>query len=232
MEESISGFRRRGDWIDVVEHGEQITQALQDIEAYEEYPTAFEAWDRWRPKAHERIEEDVNKKTAEQAHIGKGKGEKAGKAPNEDVLTAGKKISESYEKLDEDTNEAVSKWSESIEFFARAADSAGRKAVRKVEDTVYKQLMTQLAPYYFDNELVSANVQEVGRGKSGEEFVFEVNINDDLLKVDVSKQLEEYKEEIDRWHVTTEKDTKQIEAAEGAEPVKTEDDEPSQPTQN
>jgi len=38
MEESISGFKRRGSWGEVVEHGERITQALrqEDIEEVSE----------------------------------------------------------------------------------------------------------------------------------------------------------------------------------------------------
>jgi hypothetical protein len=33
MEESVSGFRVRGSWGDVVEHGERITRALRDLAA-------------------------------------------------------------------------------------------------------------------------------------------------------------------------------------------------------
>jgi hypothetical protein len=223
MEESISGFKVRGPWGDVVEHGERITRALRESgcdDAESQYHDAFEEWDEWRPKAHERIEEDVSAKTAEQASVGEGEGEKAGKAPDEDIQTAGEKLSESYEKLSEGEDEdAVEEWRKSIGYVARAADSAGRKALRKVEDTVYQHVMTQLAPYYFDNALVSANVQQAG---TEDEFVFEVNVNDDALKADVSERLYEYEDTVDRWHVDTEKETDTAEAAEGVEPPKTE----------
>ncbi len=128
--------------------------------------------------------------------------------------------SESYEQLEEDDPDAaVDNWKESIDYVARAADSAGRKALRRVEDTVYQNVMTQLAPYYFDNELVSANIQQSTRnGDAGEQFVFEVNVNDDELKEKVSDRLAEYDDEIDRWHVEVEKDTDAAEAIEGAEP--------------
>jgi molybdopterin converting factor small subunit len=216
MEESISGFKVRGDWGDVVEHGERITLALRETGADGD---AFHDFDDWRPKSHERIDEDVSAKTAEQASVNEGEGEQAGKTPGDDLQTAGEKLTESYEKVEEnDTESAVESWGESIEHVARAADSAGRKALRKVEDTVYQKVMTQMAPYYFDNELVSANVQEVGRGENGETFVFEVNINEDERKATVSDILAEYETEIDRWHVETEKRTDDIAAAEGLEP--------------
>jgi hypothetical protein len=78
--------------------------------------------------------------------------------------------------------------------------------------------MTQLAPYYFDNELVSANVQKTARGDVEEQFIFEVNINDDERKQAVSDRLATYEDSIDRWHVDTEKATETVEAAEGVEP--------------
>ena len=225
MEESISGFKVRGDWGDVVEHGERITRALRDAGVHDpdadygaRFARAFEEWEEWRPKAHETLESDVSEKTAEQASVEEGEGEKAGKGPDEDIKTAGEKLSESYQALEEDDAEnAVDTWKESVDYVARAADTAGRKALRRVEDTVYQRVMTQLAPYYFDNELVSANIQQSGRGE-GEEFVFEVNVNDDVLKDDVSGTLAEYEDEIDRWHVEVEKDTTAAEAIEGAEP--------------
>jgi Family of unknown function (DUF5828) len=219
MEESISGFKLRGSWGDIVEHGERITQALREADASGD---AFTEWDEWRPKAHERLGEDVAEKTAEQAHVSEGKGEQAGESPDDDLRTAGEKLTESYEKLEEDDTEgAVDRWQDSVNYVARAADSAGRKAIRKVEDTVYQKVMTQLAPYYFDNELVSANIQQTSRMEDGEEgFIFEVNVNDDTLKDVVSESLSAYEDEIDRWHVETEKETETVEAAEGVEPPK------------
>ena len=216
MEESISGFKHRGSWGDIVEHGERVTSALRDAGVDSE---AFEEWDEWRPKSHERLSQDVNEKTAEQASVGEGEGEKAGKKPEEDLQSAGRKLSESYEKVEEGDNEgAVERWQDSIDYVKRAADSASRKALRTVENTVYRKVMTQLAPYYFDNELVSANVQRVTRGAGDEvEFVFEVNVNDDDLKEAVSARLTEYEDEVDRWHIDTEKDTTTAEAAEGVE---------------
>jgi len=219
MEESVSGFKTRGGWVDVVEHGERIVGALTDLIDDEDEDVDADAlaeFDDWRPKSHERLDEDVNEKTADQASVAEGDGEKAGKDPDEDLQTAGEKLTESYENLDE-PDEAVDKWGETIDYVARAADSAGRKAVRKVEDTVYRNVMTQIAPYYFDNDLVSANLQRVSDDERPE-YVFEVNVNDDDLKIKVSNRLADYEQTVDRWHVDTEKATEAVEAAEGVEP--------------
>jgi hypothetical protein len=222
MEESISGFKLRGTWSEVVEHGERITRALRDADVSGE---AFEQWNEWRPKPGERLGEDVNEKTAKQAAIGEGKGEKKGREPDEDLRRAGEKLSESYRKVEDgDDDGAVESWQDSIEYVARAADSAGRRAIRSVEGAVYRNVMTQLAPYYFDNELVSANIQKSTRGGGEPEFVFEVNVNDDRLKDAVSERLGEYDDEVDRWHLDTDKETTTVEAAEGVEPPASEQD--------
>jgi hypothetical protein len=85
MEESVAGFKERGTWGDMVEHGERVTQALREAGAHEEHPEAFEAWNEWRPKSHERIEEEVSEKTADQASVGEGAGEAAGEDVEDDL---------------------------------------------------------------------------------------------------------------------------------------------------
>ncbi len=223
MEESVSGFKHRGGWVNVVEHGERITRALEELATDHNIDEdALAEFDDWRPKSHERLDDDVNEKTAQQAHLEEGTGEQAGKKPDEDLQTAGEKLAESYDSLD-DPDEAVGKWSESIDYVARAADSAGRKAIRKVEDTVYQNVMTRMSPYYFDNELISANIQRVSRGDRPE-YVFEVNVNDDELKSLVSDRLTDYENDVERWHVNTEKETESAELVEGVAVPEEDDD--------
>ncbi len=194
------------------------------------YPDEFAEWDEWRPKPHEQIDEDVSEKTAKQASIDEGEGEKARKSPDEDIQTAVERLTESYEKLEKDNvPSAVEKAGVSVEYVARAADTAGRKALRIVEDTVYQRVMTQLSPYYFDNELISATLQQFMRDEK-EEFIFEVNINNDELKAKVSERLAEYEETVNRWHVTTDRKTDVVEAMEGIEVP--EPDDRTQPTSN
>ena len=213
MEESVAGFKETGDWVTIVEHGERITTAL---EAESVEGRAFDDWNEWRPKAHERLREDVKEKTAEQASASRGEGEKAGKTPTEDVKTAREELGDTVSELAEgDIDDAVDEGQDTVEYATRAADTVGRKALRTVEETVYKHVMTQVSPVYFDNELVSANVE---RGRNGNEYTFEVNINDDDLKGRVGDRLKEY-EDVDRWRGETEKRTDSAEAAEGIDPV-------------
>ena len=228
MEEGVAGFKMTGDWGEIVEHGERITRALREAGADEAYPETFEEWDDWRPKSDELLETELREKTAEHASVEEGEGEQAGQSPNDDVRTAGQRLTESYESLEEDPETAVEKWQDSVNHVARAADSAGRKALRSVEDTVYRRVMTQIAPYYFDNELISANVARTGEEETP--FVLEVNVNDDEYKTEVSDHLSSFTEEIDRWHVDAEKQTASAEAAEGVDPPDTDADADSRTT--
>ncbi|WP_222916847.1 DUF5828 family protein [Natrinema sp. SYSU A 869] len=223
MEESISGFKVVGDWDTVVEHGERITQALRELDEPADadssswFATALDKWDEWRPKAHETFDRDVKEKTAVQASVSEGEAEEVGTEPEEDLSVAGEKLSESYDALeDRDIDEAVETGNEALDHAARAADAVSRKAIRAVEMNVYQHVMTQLSPCYFDNELISANIQQSVQ-EADERFSFEVNINDDALKADVSDVLARYEDEVDRWHVDTEKNTESLEAVEGAE---------------
>lgn len=222
MEESIAGFKETGSWATIVEHGDRITYALRELgaderdESGDDFAKAFDEWDDWRPKSDERMRTEVAKKTSEKASVGEGEGEKAGKNPGDDIKSAGDKLAESYESLEDDPADAVDKWGKSLDYVARAADSAGRKALRKVEDTVYRRVMTSISPYYFDNELISANLDKK-RGADEPTYVFEVNINDDSLKTAVAERLEIYERDYDRWHVDTPKRTEVAEAAEGVE---------------
>ncbi len=231
MEERVSGFTVSGDWGEIVEHGERITRALREVLEADGAPAvrngvqsrdadaleeAFEQWNEWRPKSHELLGREIREKTARHASVGEGAGEQAGESVNDDLQTAGEELAESYRKLEsDDPGGAVEKWQDSLGYVARAADSASRKALRSVEDAVYRRVMTQVAPYYFDNELISANIQR-SRG-NGEPFTLEVNVNDDGVKAAVGEHLAEYEDDVKRWHVAAEKDTSAAEAAEGVE---------------
>ena len=161
------------------------------------------------------------------------KGERAGTSPGEDLGTAGEGLSNSAAELAEgDLNDAVEEGSESIGHVARAVDSAARKAVRAVEGTVYKHVMTQLSPYYFDNKLVSANVERTSNGGAEKRYAFKANVNDDARKERISTRLAEYDDEVSRWHVETPKNMEFSAAAEGVDPTDSEETRVPRPHQD
>jgi len=187
MEERVSGFRVRGSWDDIVAHGERVARALResDVDA-----DALDEWEDWRPKVHEELGEEVSGKTVEQASIEEGAGEQAGQAAREDLERASEHALESMGKTEEDGPEDIlGKYEDALEHGLRAVDTTTRKAVRTLETAVYEQVMTRFTPYYFHTDLVSADIRETTRLEDGDEFVFEVNINDDQLRENVSQRL-------------------------------------------
>lgn len=214
MEESISGFKQEGGWVAIVEHGERITAALRDLGVSGE---DFEEWNEWRPKTDERFSEDLDEKTAEQASIAEGDGEELGVSPDEDLETAGEELTEAVdEATNGDLGDTISESKDSVAYAARATNSAGRKTVRAGEEAIYKHVMTQVSPYYFDNELVGANLSRV-RDNERQRYAFEVNVTDGDLSDQVSEQLTSYDDEIDHWRVETKTNTDPLETVEGVD---------------
>ena len=213
MEERVSGFEERGDWVDVVEHGERMTAALRDVGRSGE---AVDEFDEWRPKVGERLQSDMREKTAEQAHVEKGPGEDSNQSPREDLQKAGEELTDAYEQLD-GQEKATEEWLESIRYVVRSVDSLGRKTIRSFEDTIYMRLMTRLCPLYFDNQLISANLSRHKRKRKDSTYALEVNINNDELKTVVREQLTQYENEQQHRNLEVETDTETAKFAEGIE---------------
>ena len=203
MEERIAGFKVQDDWDGVVEHGERITEALRDADRTGD---AVEEWDEWRPKSEDDLNPEIRDRTAEQAHIDQGPGERKGQSPGEDMLNAGEKLTDAYEDIEQNnTDEAIEDWHRSLQYITRALDSASREVIRPAEDMVYKRVMTKLSPFYFDNDLIHANIRH-GRARNREQYIFEVNITDDELKIVVGEHLRRNQHNHDHEQDTTEKE--------------------------
>lgn len=122
-----------------------------------------------------------------EAQHGKGAGEQPGWAPREYLERA----LESIEKAEGDGIEDIhERWRDTLDHSLRAAGTTTRRAACKIEKAVYEQVMTRFTPYYFDNELVTANIRQTTRLETDDGFVFEVNVNDDELKGDVGQRLD------------------------------------------
>lgn len=206
FEVSVSGFQVEGKWSDIVEHGEKIAYALKQIGIDDNIEEEFNEYNDWRPKASENLNEDVQNKTAEKASID----DSGDESPKDSMKKAGEEIVDSYKNANK-PKKMVSKWGDSARYTAKGVGTIGKKILKGTEETVYKNMMTSVSPYYFDNKLISANLTS----KSESEYVFEVNINEDELKHKVQDKLEEYEEKYDRWHISTKYDADSVQNAEG-----------------
>lgn len=201
MDVRVSGFRVEGSWETVVRHAERVSRALlraladRDEEATARENRAFGQWEDWRPRKDEQLEEEVAERTAEQASVDEGEGEEEGVTAREDLADAGRKLDEAASDLSEQgIREAADTVGESVGHTARAADTAGRRALRALEENLYRHLVTRISPYYFDNPLLHANIERLG----ADEFLFEVDVKDDDLKRAVKDELEDMHNDEDR----------------------------------
>lgn len=191
MEERISGFRICGKWGDAVTLGNQITQALKNIGANNEYEKEFKEWNEWRPKLDERLSNEINEKTAEKASVNKGVAEKDGKDISDNLDEANNKLQNTVTDIKQDnrdTKNATKNLKKAIGETLYAADTTSRMLFRLFETSIYQRVMTVMAPYYFDNQLISANIKKT----KNEEYMFEVNVSDDEMKNEVRNELKKY----------------------------------------
>jgi hypothetical protein len=215
MKETITGFVCTGGWVEIVEHGERVTTALLEVRPEVEDEPDFARWDSWRPKADERLKYDVKWKTADEACIREGEGERKHVSPLEDVRSARLRASDFMrEAKNGHPQSAVSAWEDSLDYTTRAADTSFRKSLRLIERSLYAHIMTMLSPYYFDTPLIQGNMSRSRKGR-GKQYRFEINISNDELRKELSRVLKEYDSDIKRWHVSTPANLESMEAAEG-----------------
>ena len=222
MESGISGFKVSGSWEEIVEHGEKMESILETIdekEAYELDSEMITEFNEWRPKVRDLGDEsEISDKTAEKASIAEGESEKKEKPMSEDIEDAASEVSKSVSSLKEtEIKDSWEYWKSTTSYMTKASDTFWRRNLRRVEKFVYKHLMTVLSPYYFDNTLISANLQR----KSEETYVFEININDDELKQRVEHIMHNLSDR-DRWHLShdhAEDVSEEMESVEGVDPV-------------
>jgi len=220
-EETISGYKLTGDWESVVELGERVGAAIRRVlkkredtegEQADNYRN-LEEFEEWRPKLEDDTEK-ISEKTAEKASVEEGTGEKAGESVKENVNNAQNGVKETVDSASSlETDEVKDNVTETVSETQKATDSLFRKTLRWIEENVYEHIMTLISPYYFDNELVNANLND----KRGEKYRLEINIADDSIRDDVRDEMTDIDDEAPRWRMEAEIDTEAVEEVEGVE---------------
>lgn len=123
------GLQERGSWLDIVEHGERFTEALQDECAEAE---KLNEWNEWRPRSEDSSEKQ-RRKTARNASID----------------TKDSSVKEAFEKSGPKKQYTL----------LRVGNYTSRRIVQAVEEIVYKKIMSVTSPQYFDNKLISAELK-------------------------------------------------------------------------
>ena len=212
MEPILNGFKTIGLWEDVVEHCEKLSVVFKHIldneEKYNdinhtELLNCFEEWEEWRPKSNEFLSDEINERTLEHNAVD---------AQSESITRETEKARNSVIESISVSN-TTGERKNSLKTVCSSIRNIVRRIIQSIESFVYSHIMTKFSPYYFDNKLISANIKEKQNG----EYVFETNINNDMVQNILEIQLNDINEANDRWHINTETDAEKQEFVNGVD---------------
>ncbi len=192
--QDVKALTFRGEWNEVVNKGEAVSEALQDVEAEDEH---VEAWEEWRPREEEAFDKELREKTAKTACVEKNAVEQDGKSAVEEAGAAVGDLGRAVEAATNGERDTASEKSRHAAVsFALSVDTVVRKAVRRFELIVYKHVVTRTNPYYFDNSMIFAAMQEKHTllsktGKKEKEYSLSVEIQDDDVSNKVAEHIQE-----------------------------------------
>ncbi len=185
IEETNSGIKKKGNWKEISEFGEDIRKVMDGTAG----ESSVEKFDDWRPKVEE-SEQDVKKKTVEKAVINENKLEKESDGVTKDLRQASGKVTEAGKKAvrKENPEEEIVGASEEVAkpFYSKLA-----KAFRTVENLIYSQIVLRFNPYYLDTEDFSADIKHRRRGQ----FEMDVNVPEEEPREKLKEEFREGRDE-------------------------------------
>lgn len=179
VEETNSGVKKKGNWKEVAEFGEEVEEAIEE----DMDEGSVEDFEEWRPKREE-AENDMKKKTVDKAVIKESdlerdsEGVKDFKDASGKIAEAGKKAAKKQKPSKEIT--------EASEDVVRPIYSRMAKFFRSLEKLVYSNVALRKNPYYFDAKNFSASFKS---GKKGYEM--EINVLEDDTRDKMKEEFEE-----------------------------------------
>lgn len=178
VEEINSGVRKKGNWKEISEFGEEVGEAINDKVEQD----SLEKFDNWRPKVEE-SERDVKKKTVDEAVIGERKLEKESEGVTEDLKQASGKVAEAGKKAAKKQNpeEEIIKASEDV---AKPFYSNIAKFFRKIESRIYSYFSLRFNPYYLDTEDFSVDM----RYRRDGDFEMDVRVPEENKREELKKR--------------------------------------------
>ncbi len=180
FEETQSGFRKKGDWKEIAEFGEELEKAME--EAVDQ--ASLKKFREWRPKKTE-AENDMKKKTVEEAVVRKRKIEEETKGVRGDLKDAGGKVAEAGKNARK-PSEAEKELKDASEEAARPFISDAVKLFRRFESLVYSKLSLRGNRYYLDTEEFSVDVKS-----HRSEYEIDVNVPEEDPRRALKQNLED-----------------------------------------
>jgi hypothetical protein len=176
VEETNSGVKKRGNWKEIAEFGEEVESVIEDSAD----ESSVEKFNEWRPRVEE-SERDVKRKTVDEAVIPEKEMEKDSNGVK-DLKDASGKAAEAGKKAAKVEN-PEQEIKDASKDAAKPFYSGIVKTFRKLEDLIYSKIVLKLNPYYLDTEDFSADIKHRRKGE------FEMDVS--APKEDMRKDLKD-----------------------------------------
>lgn len=188
-ETTHSGIKVEGNWEDICDFARDLEGILKESYERKDYAEnmddSIENYKDWRPREEE-DEEDITKKTAEEASMEEKDVENDFKGTDEELKSAGKKVKDSISRATDEKRSATAELKEASKCINRLVGCKSIKSLRKMEKAIYEQVMLKFNPYYFDTEYFSVNLEE-----KNDYYLLTVNIPEEKLRENIKKGFKE-----------------------------------------
>lgn len=181
VEETNSGMKKKGDWQEVAEFGEELEEAMEESEIDGD---SVERFHDWRPKQSE-AENDMKQKTVDEATVDRKTVEEKDHGVKEGFKEAGEKVAEAGKKAanGEASEKEVVEASEDV---ATPFISKLVKLFRKFESVVYSKFSLRGRRYYLDTDEFSVDM------KSGKEkYEMDLNVPTESPRRELREEMED-----------------------------------------
>jgi len=168
-----SGISYLGNWDEIVLFSHVLAKFLEKSAPHQD---AVEEYEEWMPKDPD-DDKDMKEKTADEACIEETQVEKDFNGANEELKDAQNKLKDSVKDIANGENPAkdLGKAAKDIK---RLVGAGSLKSLRILEKSIYKHIMLNFNPYYFDTEDFSVNLHKIAE----EKYKLAINISDEDLK--------------------------------------------------
>ncbi len=179
VELTNSGVKKRGNWDEITDFAEEVEEVVKESDIDE---NAVKEYEKWRPRKEE-AENEVKKKTIEEASLRETRIEKESEGPVKDIEKGAEKAVEAGKKAGKKQIPEKELKDASVDF-SRPLLSRLFRAFRRLEKFVYSNIMLRDHTYYFDTSDFSANMNS----RKGE-YQMEINVPDKDSRRDIKKKL-------------------------------------------
>ncbi|MBS3816363.1 MAG: hypothetical protein KGY76_02235 [Candidatus Thermoplasmatota archaeon] len=182
MELTNAGLEFEGCWKDICVFARTFERVIEDNAPDER---SVEEYNHWRPREEE-DEKDISEKTAEEACLEKKEVEEEFNGAKEELESAEENLKKGVNgDADESPAENIKDASKNME---RLVEAESIKSIRKLERTIYEDIMLKFNPYYFDTEDFSVNLEKISDG-GNKNYRLSINIPNEELREEVREEL-------------------------------------------